>query len=106
VDIIHSESYNDIKNEVLTIENTYITEYQSEGNHILRVLSPIEHSDTIRMMFEIAIENECNISKYNKDKDISLHKLKIVQKEINKKRKFFINKSLIGLIIGAKVYNI
>jgi hypothetical protein len=103
-EIIHSDSYKDIKNEVLAIECTYMTEYQSEGNYILRVLCPSEHSSTIKMMFEIAIENEYNISKFNKDKDISLQKLEIVQKEVNKKRKFNVDQGLLGLIIGAKVY--
>ncbi len=56
-------------------------------------------------MFELAIDNEYNISKFNKDKDISLQKLEIVQKEVNKKRKFNVDKSLIGIIIGAKVIN-
>ncbi len=87
----------------MSVENTHITEYQSEGNHILRVFCPIEHSGTIRLMFEIAIENECNIYKFNKDKDIILQKLEIVQKEVNKKKKFNVDKSLLGLIIGAKV---
>jgi hypothetical protein len=71
----------------------------------LRVFCPIEHSSTIRLMFELAIDNEYNISKFNKDKDISLQKLEIVQKEVNKKRKFNVDKSLIGIIIGAKVIN-
>jgi hypothetical protein len=88
---------------VLAIEYTYITEYQSEGNNILRVLCSSEHSSTIKMIFEIAIENEYNISKFKKDKDISLQKLETVQKEVNKKRKFNVDKNLIGLIIGTKV---
>ena len=54
-------------------------------------------------MIELALEHENKLHKFKQDKSQNLEKLENVQKEINKTRKFLINKNLVGLIIGKGV---
>ena len=102
--MIESDSHKDLKNEIENFENTFLAEYISEDNHILRILSLKENITTIKLMVELAIENEKNIIKYKKDQINILEKLESAQKEVNKKRKLFVDKNLLGIIIGSKVY--
>jgi hypothetical protein len=58
-------------------------------------------------MLDLVIENEVKIRNYEKAKFDNLQKLEVVQKEMNKIKKYFIDKDLVGLVIGSKViYNI
>jgi hypothetical protein len=102
--MIDSDSYKELKNELDTFDNTYYAEYMSEDNHILRIFGPKDNMSTIKLMIELAIDNEMKICNYKKDQANILEKLESVQKEVNKNRKFLVDKSLLGIIIGTKVY--
>jgi hypothetical protein len=100
---LKSESYKDIKEEISQFEDTYITEVVREDGYHIRVFTPKGNTNTIKIMIDMVVENEVKLKCYEKDKHTHLQKLEVVQKEMNKIKKFYIDKDLLGLVIGSKV---
>jgi hypothetical protein len=105
-EILQSENYKDIKNDILQFNNTHITEVVKEDGFHIRIFTPKENTNTIRIMLEMVIENEMKIRNYEKAKYENLQKLEDVQKEMSKIKKYYIEKELLGLVIGSKVIGI
>jgi hypothetical protein len=103
-EILNSDSYKDIKTEISHFENTFITEVVKEDGYHIRIFTPRENTNTIKIMVDMVVENEMKIKNFEKDRYSNLQKLEVVQKEMNKIKKFNIDKDLLGLVIGTKVF--
>lgn len=75
-------------------------------NKYIRIFSYKKHLTTIQLMIEVAIQNELKLLKFESDKNTTLQKLHNVKKELDKIKKFYISKELVGLLIGVKGANI
>jgi hypothetical protein len=105
-EILNSESYKDIKSEIIQFENTFITEVVREDGYHIRIFTPMINTNTIRIMVDMVVENEMKIRHFEKDRYNNLQKLEVAQREMNKIKKLNIDKDLLGLIIGKQGANI
>jgi len=94
----------------LCFYSTYVIDEQypesNQSNTYIRIFSYKKHLNTVQLIIEVAIENELKLLKYESDKISTLQKLETVKKELDKIKKFYISKELVGLLIGSKGANV
>jgi hypothetical protein len=110
-----SDSFNELIKNLsedfsLCFYSTYVIDERNpestESNTYIRIFSYKNHLNTIQLIIEVAIENELKLLKYESDKISTLQKLETVKKELDKIKKFYISKELVGLLIGSKGANV